>query len=456
MIYFWLTFQICGSGIGNRLHTRHVRPHAVFPGSGLPCKELRAVMKKICVIGNFSGRNMGDAAILGGLLEDVSTLYPDTLFVVPTIKPSFVRRAYSRYNVRPVSLMPWNLSLKILGVPIFTSTLRSDVILVTDAILFDRRLYDPAHNYLLTLSHVLPLAHRRGIPVVLYNMSLGPVKTRKGTECLKRVLSCSDLIITRDAESQDLARRFGVGDDKLRRGADSALNIVPSGAERLGEIMRRERFWADKKPIVGFNINSYLDTDVRTGGKGIDHDYVLRVMSAVIDKTISTLDVNILLVITQPMDINISSQLMSRVTHSERIRSISNREYSHEDLAKVLSQCAMVTAMRTHCLILASAMGVPVAGIVSYPKNRGYLRSIDMGDQLLEFDAFDEDNLWRLVEKTWKGREELRRRLLPAIEREKARARMSAELIRPYVEALLEMTYVKRGGGSSGCRRVAR
>jgi polysaccharide pyruvyl transferase WcaK-like protein len=390
-------------------------------------------MKKICVLGNFSGRNMGDAAILGGLLEDVSALYPETLFIVPTIKPSFVKRAYSRYNVRPVSLMPWNLSLKILGVPVFTSTLRSDIILVTDAILFDRRLYDPTHNYLLTLSYALPLAHRRGIPIILYNMSLGPVKTRRGTDCLRRVLSCCDLIITRDAESQDLARRLGVEEERLRLGADCALNVVPSGNERLSQIMRRECFWTDEKPIVGFNINSYLDTDVRAGGKGIDRDYVLRVMSAVIDRTISTYDVNVLLIITQPMDIAISMQLMSRVTHSERIKSISNREYSHGDFAKVLSRCAIVTAMRTHCLILASAMGTPVAGIVSYPKNRGYLRSIDMGDQLLEFDAFTEENLWRLVERTWRDREELRRRLRPAIEREKAKARKSADLLRPYI-----------------------
>ena len=80
-------------------------------------------MKKICVLGNFSGRNAGDAAILGGLLEDVSSRYPDTLFTVPTINTGFVRRAFSRYRVKPVSLMPWNLSLKILGLPVFTSTL---------------------------------------------------------------------------------------------------------------------------------------------------------------------------------------------------------------------------------------------------------------------------------------------------------------------------------------------
>ena len=91
-------------------------------------------MKTICVLGNFSGRNAGDAAILGGLLEDLSSRYPGLSFTVPTINTAFVRRAFARYRVAPVSLMPWNLSLKILGLPVFTSTLRSDLILVTDAI----------------------------------------------------------------------------------------------------------------------------------------------------------------------------------------------------------------------------------------------------------------------------------------------------------------------------------
>jgi hypothetical protein len=59
-----------------------------------------------------------------------------------------------------------------------------------------------------------------------------------------------------------------------------------------------------------------------------------------------------------------------------------------------------------------------------------------MGDQLLEFGAFNEDNLWGLVERTWNDREELRRRLLPSIEREKGRAKMSAELIRPYITGI--------------------
>ena len=47
-------------------------------------------MKTIAVLGSNSGRNAGDAAILGNLLRDISALYPDVLFKVPTTHPGFV------------------------------------------------------------------------------------------------------------------------------------------------------------------------------------------------------------------------------------------------------------------------------------------------------------------------------------------------------------------------------
>ena len=135
-------------------------------------------MKKIAVIGNNSGRNAGDAAILGCLLKDISSRFKRVEFWVPTINTKFVRESFENYGVKSVGLMPWNLSAKILGLPTLRTILKSDLVLVTDAILFDRKLYNPLFNYLWTLSKVLPLAKKRGIPVVLYNSSLGPVRTQ--------------------------------------------------------------------------------------------------------------------------------------------------------------------------------------------------------------------------------------------------------------------------------------
>ena len=125
------------------------------------------LMKKICVVGSFSGRNAGDAAILEGLLNDIYSVNQNLEFLIPTINKKFIQKTYKAYPMKAIPLMPWNLSLKMLGLPIFRAALQSNLILVTDAILFDRKLWNPIFNYLLTMAIVLPMAKKKGIPVVL-------------------------------------------------------------------------------------------------------------------------------------------------------------------------------------------------------------------------------------------------------------------------------------------------
>ena len=77
----------------------------------------KTTRKRVCILGNYSGRNAGDAAILGGLLRDLSSRYKDLEYVIPTLNPGFVSTSYKGYNVKPVNILPWHGSLKFLGFP---------------------------------------------------------------------------------------------------------------------------------------------------------------------------------------------------------------------------------------------------------------------------------------------------------------------------------------------------
>jgi polysaccharide pyruvyl transferase WcaK-like protein len=164
----------------------------------------RGAVKRICVLGNFSGRNAGDIAILGCLVKDVSKVFPQVEFLVPTINPKFVKTSLNGYPVKAISLLPWNLSLKIFGLPTFRAVPRSDLMLITDSILFDKQLLNPLFNYLFTLSMAIPLAKKKNIPTVLYNASLGPISTELGKYCLRQIVRNSDLLILRDIQSRGL------------------------------------------------------------------------------------------------------------------------------------------------------------------------------------------------------------------------------------------------------------
>ncbi|MFQ5598704.1 MAG: polysaccharide pyruvyl transferase family protein [Nitrospiria bacterium] len=393
--------------------------------------------RKICVIGNFSGRNAGDAAILGGLLSDLSEHLKDCKYLIPTINPGFVRKSYARYPVEAIGLLPWNLSLKIFGLPIVRSVLSADAVLVTDAILFDYKLFNPVYNYLSTLSLVLPLAKRKGIPVILYNVSLGPIYTKLGRWCLHRILQSTSLIMLRDRESSELLEKLSLVPERSRlfSTADCALNTVPSDEDFLSEIHTKEGIFGGTRPWMSVNINSYIDVYVRAyRGKGVGTESFLSIMANVIDRIIDAFNVNIVVVVTQPMDIPITQRMLAKVQKREHVKMISNKDYSYQDIAAIFSKMEMHLGMRTHSLILASSVLTPIVGIIATPKNRGYMRSIEQDARMVEFQNFSVDSLFTVLKSTWEQREKIRGELAPIIEREKGKARQAAQYLKDFLK----------------------
>ena len=390
---------------------------------------------RVCVVGNFSGRNTGDAAILGGLLKDLTSTFGPITFDVPTIKPGFVRQQYAGFDVHPVGMLPWNLSAKIFGLPILRSILHADLVLVTDAILFDRKLFNPLFNYLSTMALVLPLAKSRGVPVVLYNVSLGPARTRAGKACLRRVLDASSEIILRDQESLREIPPAGDYAARIRSGADCALSVDPVRGELVDRIVATERLRDGGRSFLTFNVNSYIDVFVRDRGSRARVGEFAALMADAVNRVMARIDANAVFVITQPMDTKITNLVTSRVKDKSRLRVVGNPKYSYQEIAGILGRAEIHVGMRTHSLILASSMRTPIVGIIATPKNRGYMRSIQQDARMMEFADLSPASLSELVCRTWDNRQAIRAELGPIIAAEKQRARAAAEFLRPYLEA---------------------
>jgi polysaccharide pyruvyl transferase WcaK-like protein len=392
------------------------------------------MVRRICVIGNFSGRNAGDAAILGGLLKDVTAACGPVRFDVPTINPDFVHDQYPTFPVHAVGLLPWHLSIKIFGVPIVRSILRSDLVLVTDAILFDRNLFNPLFNYLSTMALILPMAKARGIPTVLYNVSLGPAQTRMGRACLRRVLDASDKIILRDTESLGELPVGGGYESRVLSGADCALSTEPAAADVIDRIVREEDLLAGGRPFLTFNVNSYIDVFVRNRGERIAIVEFAALMGETVRRLLAKIDANIVIVVTQPMDLKITNKVLAHVGDKSRIRLVSNLKYSYGELTGIFSRAEMHVGMRTHSLILASSVNTPIVGIIATPKNRGYMRSIRQDERMVEFEDLTADSLTQKILRTWQARHGIRNELAPIIAGEKRKAAQAAEYLRPYLE----------------------
>lgn len=255
-----------------------------------------------------------------------------------------------------------------------------------------------------------------------------------GKKILASISNQADLITVRDEDSLNLLREVGVTHSAIHVTANAALNNQPAPLERVEEIMKEQGIFPDR-PWVGMNVNTYLDTWVRSGGKGISRRDFQNAIAQVADSLMDDLDVNIVFFATQVMDISLFQAIIQEVKKKERVRLVTNRDYTNHEIMGLLGQMELFMGMRLHSLILASAMYTPIVGLVYLPKVRSYLKEIGQPDQGLEFADFNAQRLLSLIESTWERRELIRQQLKETVGRLKEESRKAARLV---VELLKE------------------
>jgi len=382
-------------------------------------------MVSITILGSFSGRNAGDAAILASTISDIKDLAPETRFEVPTLNPFFISKNYPSSYVRPVSILPWNLSLKLLGLPTLMSIRRTDLSLITDAILYDVGLYNPLNNHLFGLASIVAYARRLGKRIFGLNCGVGPVYTKMGKRLVKYICDNNELIIVRDEYSRCLLQNVGVSKPSIIVGADSALLNKPAETSRINEILSENGI--DKsRGLIGFNITKYLDTWIAKGEERIDKQFFQTTIAKVVDRLVEDLGVDVVFVVTQPMDAGIVKETFEKIKNREHVKAIGSRgNYMNHELMGVLSKMDLFIGMRYHSLILSSAMNVPIVGIAYTPKVKSLLGQIGQSERVIDFQDFDVEKLYLLAKNAWDQREETRKEIEPKVNELKTKALQS-------------------------------
>ncbi|MCC6952641.1 MAG: polysaccharide pyruvyl transferase family protein [Deltaproteobacteria bacterium] len=386
------------------------------------------MIESITLLGSSSGRNAGDAALIGTIMDSIDAACgQQLLYEIPTMRPDFIWKTYSN-RVRAVPILPWNLSAKLLGVPTYRSLLRTDLSLVFDATLFDRSLYNPFFNFLSSYSLLLPSAKRKGKKLGCFNVSAGPVSTPMGRRMLREVAELMDFITVRDEGSMRVLQEVGVDTSHVLVTADAALNTRQAPEERVDEILR-ELGLDPEQPILGVNINAYRDTWATMDREPMQHVHFMAVYAEAITRALRDIGENVLFVSTQHLDNKIAQELIARTRPAKKAAFLSNAQYSHTEIKGVLSRLSLLVGMRLHCLILGSSAHTPIVSLNYLPKVRHYVDSLGLGEYCMDFEDFHPDRFLSYILKGWENRQQIRAVLqsrIPTLQRE---ANKSAELV---------------------------
>ena len=379
----------------------------------------------ITLLGNNSGRNLGDAAILSSILEHLSQDIPNSKFYVPAIYTDWITKNYSKdYDVKAINVMPWTLSIRLLGLPTLISIAKSDMILICDGIIFGKKILNPIFNYLITLVFLVPFAKLFGVKVICYNCGIGPFPSKFSKWCAKWVMNLSDLITLRDHADEKIARDLGVTKEITLAGDSAFINPVASET-RAKEVALKQGISFDK-PLMSINITSYLDAWLPKDMRLSSPDTFIEMLAEGINAASKTCGFQPLMISTQPMDEAVSNKLAKLIN----AKSVTNSDYDSHEIMSVMRCCDLHMGMRVHSNILASAVGVPVIGLIYAPKVRGFLKLIGTPEYGLELNSLDSSFVEEKITKAWETKDSVKKTQQSVVEKLKIGAKESGKLLR--------------------------
>jgi len=343
-------------------------------------------MVRFCIIGSYSGRNAGDCAILENVTREIVERFPGAVCEVPTMNPAFVRNTYPDLPLVPVPCMPWNLSVKLFGLPLALSVLRSDAVIVTAAMLFDVRFWNPLYNFLTSLLIALPLAKLAGKKVFFYGVGVGPINTPKGRAVVRHLLSLGDGVTLREEASVPIMQ--GIGSTvKPVMAADPALGqrVPEETAARMRERVRKD---LGEGPFATVNLNAYVGGWTQDeAGKALTRERFEAETAAAVRRLVDEWGLGAALVCTHHMDDAVMESVLRRIDRPGRAVLYKCRDFDHRELMAVMGMSEFMIGMRLHCQILAVAAGTPCIALNYAPKVRHFMQMAGLEDLVIELDG---------------------------------------------------------------------
>ena len=191
---------------------------------------------RIGISGSYGGMNLGDEAILEGILGQLRSTVAAEVTVFSRNPPDTLARHKVERAISTRSLTRREMVPEIRQLDLF--------ILGGGGILYDR----DAQEYLREVS----IAHELNVPVVIYAISAGPLTTQASRRAVQETLNALSwaVVTVRDRQGYRLLEDVGVTAD-IQLTADPAFLLEPE--ELSVEALKAEGVELDR-PLVGFSV----------------------------------------------------------------------------------------------------------------------------------------------------------------------------------------------------------
>ena len=365
--------------------------------------EMQGRRLRIGISGSYGGMNLGDEAILEGILGQLRATVPAEVTVFSRNPKDTLVRHNVEHAISTRSLTRREMIPEIQQLDLF--------ILGGGGILYDR----DTEEYL----REVVIAQELDVPVMLYAISAGPLTAQASRRTVQETLNSSPapLITVRDRLGYRLLEDVGVAHD-IHLTADPAFLLEPD--ELSIDALKAEGVEFDRH-LIGFSVREPgpAAPDIRP-----EEYYALLANAA--DFIVERYDAEVLFVPMEKTDVQHSHAVVARMQNAERAE-ILRRRYSPRQVLDLMGRFEFVVGMRLHFLIFAALRGTPFAALPYASKVTGLLEDLNMETPPLG--SIGIGQLIARIDRSWDTRGEVREKIGERLPGLKARARRTNELL---------------------------
>jgi polysaccharide pyruvyl transferase CsaB len=364
---------------------------------------------RVGISGSYGGLNLGDEAILEGILAELRASVPVEITVFSrnpedTLKRHGVQRAVpvremSREQVRPEIA---RLDLFVLG---------------GGGILFDAE----AGIYL----REVMLAHEENVPVLVYAISAGPLERSGSKAAVKEALDGAAVVSVRERLSQHVLESLGV-QREIHVTADPALLLTPQAppADALArEGIERRGTW-----LIGVSVR-----EPGVAAPDLDADHYHALLANAVDYLVERFNADLIFVPLESrmLDLQHSHAVLAKMANPHRARVLKGT-YTAGEMLAFMKHFAFAVGMRLHFLIFAALQHVPFVALPYGGKVEGFLEDLEM--PMPRVQRINAGQLIAHLDRSLDMRQELterlRNRLPQLIDRARVTNRLAVQLLR--------------------------
>jgi polysaccharide pyruvyl transferase CsaB len=358
---------------------------------------------RIGISGSYGGMNLGDEAILDGILTQLRSTVPADITVFSR-NPSDTLRRHDIEHAVPVR----SLTRKEIAPEVEQLDL---LVLGGGGILYD----GDAEVYLREVF----LAHELGIPVILYAISAGPLITQASRRAVAAALNAapSPVITVRDRLGYRLLEDVGVT-QPIHLTADPALLLEPEDPPvdaLVAEGVELERH------LVGFSVR-----EPGPAAPDIDPEDYYALLANSADFMVDRYDADVVFIPMERTDVQHSHAVIAHMKNAERAE-ILRRRYSPQQILALMGRFDFAVGMRLHFLIFAALRGTPFAALPYASKVMGLLEDLEMETPPLERIGIGQ--LIASIDRSWDTRDQIRAIINQRLPQLKRRAMQTNEFL---------------------------